>query len=208
MKYALAVFTALLAALGWIMPDQPPIWVTSVALALVALALLAEIKLERDDQKESSKLREQVATIHSKAAAVPKFELLVNKHTVRDGQTIQLTKSGAQHPLEFTLKNTGEATARNLQVHLLAPTQLPIPHLGRHWRATGTPDVPNDVGYSPLEGVTQYTFISPADLNPQDWLGLGHGYLDTPRGPVPLKLKVSAEGGAKASWVFSVVAAA
>jgi hypothetical protein len=207
-KIVALIIASILAVAGWLKPEETPTWLNIGAVAFFIIALGVDVWLELQTERENSELKKQIADLHSAATRKPSFALSLNGMDVSEGAQIGLSRSGDQYPFELSLMNSGNQTANGLQVHLLVPAQLRSTVLGVHWRHQGTPSVRAERGYQPLDGITQHSFISPVPIHPGDWLKLGQGRLAGPpngMNPMPLKVKVSVEGGEKALWVFSVL---
>ncbi len=207
MKITLLIIASILAVTGWFKPDDTPIWMNVGAVILMLIALGIDIWLERQTERENGELKKQIAELHSEATRKPSFSLSLNNQDVNEKAQLRLTEHNGKYPFELSLLNTGAQTANGVQVHLLLPAQLQDLSLGKHWTKQGTPTVRGEGGFQPLNGITQYSFISPVPIHQGDWLQLGHGHLpEPPNGmdPMPLKVKVSVEGGEKAAWVFTV----
>ncbi len=207
-RFIVLVFTTLIAVTGWFRPDETPLWLNITAIILFLGGLLFEILIAFQSQKDNGNLKKQISELHVKASREPAFDLSLNNITISEEKLISIDKDGEKYPLEFRIKNIGSKSADNIQIHLLVPSELDVPFLGKHWTNQGTPEVFNDEKFKSLNGVIQYSFIYPVSIHPDDWLKLGHGYLVKSfieNNPIPLRFKISIEEGKKEIWNFNIV---
>jgi len=207
MKIALLILTFAVGLTGWLWPEQAPAWLTYLVLGAMTAMLAIEIYLERRDSKEAQEMHSKLVEIHSSETARPGLELTLNGVRIETReQLVPVPEGGEGPPFVLGLKNTGSATASDVQAFLWVPSDLPTLLLGKHWIHNGTPSKPGTDGTEHVAGVTEHAFLSPAAINVGNWLTLGNGKLPgLPKGTtIPMRLKVYANGGVFEEWTFGV----
>lgn len=83
MKLALVILTLILALLGWYKPEAVPVWLTSIATAILLVVAILQVALLRKEKKEKEKGRytgelrteQNDVLLSSKDSIYPKLEL-------------------------------------------------------------------------------------------------------------------------------------
>lgn len=137
----------------------------------------------------------------------PEFMVALNQKNLASEDTVAIACTNGILPIEFAVRNTGDGSIEDLQVHLLMPDWITGVSLGKHWTEGYAPTRIDSNGFARLRHTTQYTFVSPAPIHPGDWQTLGHGRIDTERNVtqiIPMRIKLTASGGAKKQINFDV----
>lgn len=177
-----------------------------IVVILVMVVLGIEIHLNKLDSVEKENLRQQLEQVHASETARPKFEIILNGVLIEnDKQVVNIQSQEGAYPLELRIRNTGSASAQDVQAFLWVPEEVELTSHGNGWTPNGVPNKPSNPTVK-VQGVKEYVFLSPATINVNNWMTSRPGILRIPNGVqiVPMRLKLYSAEGVFSEWKFAV----
>ncbi|WP_369921941.1 hypothetical protein AB8E32_07030 [Marinomonas polaris] len=199
MNYVALVITTVLALLGWFKPSTPPSWMTYIVVVLLLLLSLFQGVMVYRKGRENKRLEDKVNDLHQESQKKPIFDILLNGKQIKERCDYPVAMVEGELPLEFTLKNNGNLSAEELQVHLLLPRVFEYCNLGRHWVSQGSLQSMKDGKPLTTDIIEDFAFIGPAPIHPGNWMRLGNGKVKLLSGAnktIAAKIKVHCKSGA------------
>lgn len=169
--------TTIIAIAGWIIQSNTDVPFRMLVVVILIVCAAIQAKLSLNKAKEHKRSLEKIDSLLLEVSRKPSFELKLNETVIEPSNdqkptVVKIRKRNYGYPFCFTVLNNGTAPATDLQAVLLCESTVMFNTLGSCWTDHGVyANYDNEV----TNELRQHVFVSPAAINPKDWIKLGQG---------------------------------